>query len=128
MSFTKNDRKLRSDSGKTFPVAGSPAFDSLTFQAAIADALRRDFGGSTAAVKRVAKLVRANERGVRNWFDARNGPSGEHLVTLMQHSPAVVQAVLVMSGRDTLTKAMLVADAKERVRHILELLDALSAD
>lgn len=52
MSFTKNDRKLRSDLGKTFPIAGSPAFDSLTFQAAIADALRRDFGGSTAAVKR----------------------------------------------------------------------------
>lgn len=32
----------------------------------------------------------------------------------MQHSPAVVQAVLVMSGRDTLTKAMLVADAVDR--------------
>jgi hypothetical protein len=76
MSFTENDRNFRSRSGKTFPMAGAPGFDSVAFQEVIADALRRDFGGSTTAVKRVAKLVRANERGVRNWFEARNGPSG----------------------------------------------------
>jgi hypothetical protein len=126
MSFTENDRNFRSDSGKTFPVAGSAEFDSLSFQAAIADALRRDFSGSPASVKQLAKLVRANERAVRNWFDAKNGPSGEHLVRLMRHSPAVVETVLGMSGRFGLVQAMLVADAKDRVRRILVMLDDLT--
>ena len=97
----------------------------MAFQAAIADALRRVFGGSTAAVKRVAKLVRANERGVRNWFEARNGPSGEHLVTLMSHSPAVVDAVLAMSGQVNLIRAKLVGDARIRLREILDMLDGM---
>jgi hypothetical protein len=127
MSFTENDRNFRSESGKTFPNAASPAFDSVAFQEAIADALRRDFGGSTAAVKRVARLVRANERGVRNWFDAKNGPSGEHLVMLMRQSPAVVEAVLTMSGQSGLMRAKLVADAKERISQILTLLDGITS-
>jgi len=125
MSFTENDRKLRSRSGKTFPNAGSPRFDSVAFQAAIAEALRRDFGGSTAAVKRVAKLVRANERGVRNWFEARNGPSGEHLVALMRHSPSVVEIVLTISDQLDLVRLKLVVDARERVLEILVALDAV---
>src|ERR1035437_7010954 len=109
MSFTENDRNFRSDSGKTFPVAGSPAFDSAAFQAAIASGLRRDFGGTTAAIKRLARLVKANERGVRNWFEAKNGPSGEHLVMLMHHSPAVLETVLAMSGHTDLVRLSLVA-------------------
>lgn len=126
MSFTENDRKLRSRLGKTFPNAASPAFDSVAFQEAIAAALRRDFGGSTASVKRVAKLVRANERGVRNWFEARNGPSGEHLIMLMRHSPAIVEAVLAMAGHVQLLRAKLVADAQNRVREILVMVDDMS--
>jgi len=98
----------------------------MSFQAAIADALHRDFSGSPGSVKRLAKLVRANERAVRNWFDARNGPSGEHLVILMHHSAAVVETVLTMSGRASLVQAKLVTDARDRVRQILEMLDDLT--
>ena len=75
---------------------------------------------------KLAKLVRANERAVRNWFDAKNGPSGEHLVVLMHHSPAVVEAVLSMSGRSRLVRAKLVADASDRVRLILAMLEELT--
>lgn len=125
MSFTENDRNFRSKSGKTFPVAGTSTFDSVAFQAAIAGALRTDFGGSTASVKRLARMTGANERSVRNWFDARNGPSGQHLVTLMRHSPAVVEAVLAMAGQGSLIEAKLVGDALDRVRQILERLGGL---
>ena len=127
MSFTENDRKFRSPSGKTFPSAGAPGFDSVSFQASIADALHCEFGHAPAAVKRVANLVRANERAVRNWFEARNGPSGEHLVMLMHHSPAVVEAVLALSGRMDLVQTKLIVDARDSVRHILELLDDLTS-
>ena len=71
--------------------------------------------------------MRANERAVRNWFEARNGPSGEHLVMLMHHSPAVVEAVLALSGRMDLVQTKLIVDARDSVRHILELLDDLTS-
>jgi hypothetical protein len=73
----------------------------------------------------VAKLVGSNERTVRNWFDGRNGPSGEHLVVLMHHSDAVVGTVLTLSGRDGLAQAQLVADASEKVKLILSILERL---
>lgn len=107
-------------------MVNSPAFDSFSFQAAIADALNQEFGGSPAAVKRVARLINANERAVRNWFDARNGPSGQHLVMLMHNSPAVVAAVLGLSGQSRLVKAKLAADARDRVRQILVMLDEIA--
>ncbi len=125
MSFTENDRNFRSDLGKTFPLASEAALDSGAFQAAIATALRTDFGGAPAAVKRLARATGANGRTVRNWFEARNGPSGHHLVALMRHSPSVAEAVLGMSGRRRLIEVKLVSDAKLRVQQILELLDEL---
>jgi hypothetical protein len=125
MSFTENDRKFRSKSGKTFPMAGSAAFGAASFREAIADALRQDFGGSTAAVKRVAQLVHANERAARNWFDARNGPNGDHLLSLTRHSAAVLETVLGLSGHLALLKFQLVAHARDRVRDILLMLEEL---
>jgi hypothetical protein len=125
MSFTENDRIFRSNSGKTFP-NGAAAAQRPRFTDAIAAALVLEFGDSPAAIKRVAKMLNANERAVRNWFDAKNGPSAEHLVRLMQHSTAVVQTVLVLAGRSELVRANLVADAKDRVRQILRLLDDIT--
>jgi hypothetical protein len=128
MSFPKNDRKLQSESGKTFPNSGAPRFDSTDFRAAVAEALWRDFGTSTAAFKRVARLIDANDRAVRNWFEASNGPSGEHLVRLMAHSPAVLEAVMGLSGRSALLHAAAVVDARDRIRELLAILDGLGAE
>ncbi|MGA0601532.1 hypothetical protein ACO2Q3_12585 [Caulobacter sp. KR2-114] len=125
MSFAESGRNLRPESGKPFPLDAS---EELSFSTAIADALRRDFGSNPSAVKRVARLVRANERGVRNWFEGRNGPSGEHLVLLMRHSNAVLEIVLALCGRYDLVHTQLVFDAKERVRQILSTLDTLLLD
>ena len=97
MSFTENDRKLRSKNGKSFHNGGK--YDGPTFADVIAQALKTDFGASPSAVKRVARLTHANERAVRNWFDSKNGPSGENLVSLMEHSDAIFAVVLASSRR-----------------------------
>ena len=94
MSRRKNDRKFRSESGKTFQ---GP--DPETFARAIAVALKAEFGSTPSAAKTVAQLTHSNERAVRNWLDAKNGPSGSNLVTLMLHSDRVLSAVLELADR-----------------------------
>jgi hypothetical protein len=98
MSFTENDRNFRSNIGKSFPDDGS--YDRRPIAGAIAEALQNDFGGTPSAVKRLARLTTSNERTVRNWLDAKNGPNGESLIKLMQHSDAVFEAVLQLAFRE----------------------------
>lgn len=78
MSFTENDRKVRSEIGKAFP-SGGTAEPLLPFVEAIARALRADFGSSPSTMKTVARMTGTNERTVKNWFDEKNGPTGENL-------------------------------------------------
>lgn len=85
MSFQKSDRNVR--------------LDSAEYVAAIAAAIRNGFGDSRSAIKAVARATGANERTVRNWFDAKNGPSGHHLINLVRHSDPVLGVVLTLSGR-----------------------------
>ena len=60
-------------------------------------------------------LTKANERAVKNWFMAKNGPTGRHLVDLVRTSDEVLEAVLLLSGREELVLAKKLADSK----HIL---------
>lgn len=41
----------------------------------------------------------AGERSVKGWISGRQGPSGEHLIALMQQSDAVWLAVVRLAGR-----------------------------
>ena len=84
MSFTENDRKIQSESGKSFPTSNEHA--RPLFVKTIALALKEEFGGGPSAIKTAARLTRANERTVRNWFEAKNGPSGENLIPLLRYS------------------------------------------
>jgi hypothetical protein len=117
MSLAKRDRKDRSVSGKVFP--------QKRFADAIALALRREYGGTHAAIKTVVALTGANERAVRNWFDAKNGPSGEFLIALCSHSDEVLETFLLMAGRMQHVQAKKVVDATNKLREILLMLDAL---
>jgi hypothetical protein len=119
MSFHKNDRKIQSKKGKSFP--GGLAHSDELFNQAIASALREEFGGGPSAVKTVARLTEANERAVRNWFEGTNGPSGRFLVRLIRQSDSVLKAVLTMAGRED--RMVLVALASLRG----QLLDAIAA-
>lgn len=125
--MTGKDRKLRSGSGKKFPPAPPAPGDGEQFATAVSEALRREFGTSPAAVKTVARLARANERAVKNWFDAKNAPSGELLVRLLQHSDEVLESVLHLAERNELLTKKKITDARRELREILAVLDDLLA-
>ena len=112
MSFSKKARNFRAEPGKKFP----DDCDQIGFVAAIAGALREEFGDTPAKIKAVARLTETNEKTVKNWFCGRNGPSGESLVGLMRHSPIVLQLILRRAGHPDLVKALQVAAAHEQLR------------
>jgi len=87
--------------------------------------LRPTHGGTHAAIKTVVALTGANERSVKNWFDAKNGPSGESLIALCSHSDEVLETFLLMAGRTEQLKAKRIADATNKLREILMLLDQI---
>lgn len=120
MSLTKKDRIIRSASGITIPQGGVAH--------AIAAALRSEYGSTHAAVKTVVALTGANERAVKNWFAAKNAPSGEFIVALCRHSDEVLEAFLLMAGREKQVKAKKIVDAMNRLREVLVLLDELQAN
>jgi len=93
------------------------------FPEMIAAALHEEWGSSPSARKAVGLITRANERAVRNWFDGRNGPSGENLVCLIQHSDAVLSAVLRASHRDQLLPAVGLLSLKTPLRSALQSLE-----
>ncbi len=127
MSFPKNTRMIRSDSGNTFPI-GPPGVGDERYAVVIAKALHSHFGGTHVAVKSVVALTGANERSVKNWFDAKNGPSGEHLIGLVRHSDAVLEAVLVLSGRDELITAKKIGDVRRKLAEIEVILGEIGSD
>ncbi|WP_288758710.1 hypothetical protein [uncultured Brevundimonas sp.] len=93
------------------------------FPELIAAALHEEWGASPSARKAVGLLTQANERAVRNWFDGRNGPSGENLVCLIRHSDAVLSAVLRASQRDQLLPAVALLRLKSSLRSALDNLE-----
>src|SRR5215212_954337 len=115
MSLTNVPRKIRSSSGKELP----------NYARVVADALRRDFGPAHGAAKLVAGLTKANERAVKNWFAAKNGPSGHHLVKLMHTSDAVLEAVLIMAGRRGHVTSKKLANTEQLLIQMLELVGEL---
>ena len=125
MSFTKHHRKIRSKLGKTFPIEEPKMPGSSGFALAIGDALRREFGATTGAVKVVVALTGANTRAVRNWFAAKNAPNGENLVDLIRHSDEVLETVLLMADRKELTKIKVVGDVEKHLIQALERMDRL---
>jgi len=121
MSFTESDRKVQPKSGKPLPdPANTP--DSA-FRMLIALAIREDYGDHPSSIKTVARLTRSNERAVRNWFEARNGPSGQNLVSLIQHSDAVLRAVLFLADRRTLNAAARLVGLRQGLVDLLTAID-----
>lgn len=125
MSPTSKDRKIRSETGKNLP---DDRLGSVPFAQAVAAALREEFGTLPAGVKTVARLAGANERAVKNWFQAKNGPSGELLVALCRHSELVLETVLRLAGRSDLMRIKKLTDFRSRIQEMRALLDDLEAD
>ena len=129
MSFREKARNFRPVSGKTFPKSSDrvAVTDEYEFTAVIAETLRNALGGSCMAIKTVVAYTGAGERTVKNWFDAKNGPNGENLIELMRHSDEVLEAVLLMSGREDILTAKKLVDARRTLVEMLEIIDRLQA-
>jgi hypothetical protein len=121
MSFSAKDRKLQTKIRRPFPSVDAP--ESLT--SAIAAALKAEFGSTPSALKTVAQLTRSNERAVRNWFEGKNGPSGENLVTLMRHSDLVLRTVLGLADRQDLVVAVGLTKLRRQLVDAVEAIDGL---
>jgi hypothetical protein len=121
MSFTENDRKIQSESGKSFPTSNEHA--RPLFVKTIALALKEEFGGGPSAIKTAARLTRANERTVRNWFEAKNGPSGENLIPLLRYSDVLLRAVLDLADRRDLGAAARVAELRQQLVDLVAAID-----
>ena len=127
MSFRKKGRKFRPVSGKTFPRASGrvAASDGYDFAAVIAETLRDTFGGTRMSVKTVMAYTGAGERTVKNWFEGKNGPNGENLVELVRHSDEVLEALLLMAGREDILAGKLLVDGRDKLIEMLEIIDQL---
>ena|SRR5579863_8966895 len=95
------------------------------FAEVIAAAMQAEWGATPSARKEVGRITRANERSVRNWFEGKNGPSGEHLVLLIRHSDAVLEAVLELADRQPLLPTAGVLGLRDRLKQIVEAIDDL---
>ena len=129
MSFPKKGRKFRTDSGKTFPKSSGriAISDSYEFAAVIAETLRGTFGETRMSVKTVMAYTGAGERTVKNWFGGKNGPNGENLVELVRNSDEVLEALLLMAGREDILAGKLLVDARDKLVEMLEIIDQLYA-
>lgn len=121
MSFSEKDRKLQSEFGTAFPNDGAAQPLART----IAFALKAEFGGTPSALKTVAQLTSSNERAVRNWFEAKNGPSAENLVVLMRHSDLVLRTVLGLAARQDLVVAVGLASLRRQLVDAVAAIDGL---
>jgi hypothetical protein len=129
MSFTKKDRNIQSESGKLIPEHQIDApVGSARFSAIVAEALQREFGATNAAVKIVVGFTHANERAVKNWFEAKNAPAGRHLISLVRHSDAMLETFLLLAGRKDLVTVKKFSDVREKVQEMLHLLADLHPD
>jgi hypothetical protein len=115
MSLSKLDLKIPGSSSRS------------TFAGAMAKALRDGYGQHTSAIKTVARLTGSHERAVKNWFAAKNGPRGDHLVLLLKESDHVLAAVLALSGRKEVLGALQVTAGRELLRDMLRQLDELTS-
>lgn len=130
MSFPNKGRKFRPISGKTFPNSHAKvtARSSYDFATVVAETLHEAFGGTRAAIKTVMAFTNAGERTVRNWFDGKNGPNGDNLVELVRHSDEVLEAFLLMAGREDVLSAKKLVDARDKLTEMLEIIDQLQDD
>lgn len=114
MSFPKE--------GKVFP----RAVEEAAYAFAIAGALRTGVGDTHQAVKTVARWTGANERTVKNWFAGACGPSGAHLLRLIQCSDEVLEVVLRVAGREQAIATNKLAIARDKLAEVVVLLNAVT--
>src|SRR6516165_10567209 len=110
--------------GNQFPNSVRSRCNGESYAKAIGTALRSELGTSHQATKTVMRWTGANERTVKNWFSGRRGPRGEHLLSLVRHSSAVLEAVLRLAGREQLIAGKMLLDVRSTLLKMLASIDA----
>lgn len=95
--------------GKKFPSGIDRDRASAAFARVVAEALVADLGQTHRAAKILMGWTGAAERTVKHWLAGSHGPSGSHLVILMQESDAVLGAILAAAGRGDVAPGLPVA-------------------
>lgn len=113
--------------GKVLPKQDERGTSKLTYAAAVAAALRTELGDSHRAIKIVMKWTGASERTAKNWLTGTRGPTGDHLVSLVRHSDAVLKIFLQLAGRETSLVSVNLAYARSRLAQVLGSIDDLLA-
>jgi hypothetical protein len=108
--------------GNSLPIAAVNGA-GLSYEQAIAAALRQELGGTNKAIKTLTRWTGAHDRTVKNWLSGFAGPSSTHLVRLMRSSDIVFDAVLKLAGRDSVPTQIDVAEARDLLKRAALLLD-----
>ncbi|AQQ05388.1 hypothetical protein B0E33_18885 [Roseibium algicola] len=100
-------------------------YDAEAYAAVIATALRTELGSTHRSIKTIRRWTGASERTATNWLSADNGPSGPHLASLAHHSDAVLEAFLIMAGRDRAVIDLQVTKMRSELAQALEKIDSI---
>ncbi|WP_298813242.1 hypothetical protein [uncultured Roseibium sp.] len=101
-------------------------YDSAAYAALIATALQSELGNTHRAVKTIRRWTGAGERTATNWLSAENGPSAPHLALLAHHSDTVLEAFLIMAGRQRMIVDFRVSHIREKLVAALDTIDSLT--
>ena len=115
MSLPKKGRK-------DLPALGNALPPVPRFADAVAAALHRQYGDSHGGIKSVMHCAGVSERTAKNWFQAKNGPNGESLVRLCQHSDQVLDTVLLLAGRTRQLRVKKFGEIRTALKQMLALL------
>jgi hypothetical protein len=94
-----------------------------TFPTAISYALKAQLGLTHQSIKTVMRWTGAGERTVKNWFAGSSGPSGPHLVRLIQNSDEALAVLLILAGRKELMAASRMLDMRNKLAETLKEVD-----
>jgi hypothetical protein len=107
--------------GKELPI--SPTASS-SYALTIAEVLASELKGTRRAIKTVTKWTGASERTVKNWLSGRRGPSGQHLIALLGQSDALLERILVLTGRGSVIELRRLDALKETLVEAIAAIEA----
>jgi len=112
--------------GKELPMTRRNS--SIGYAPAIAEALSTELRGSNRAIKTVMRWTGASERTVKGWLSGRSGPSGEHLISLLQNSDTLLERVLRLAGRGSPIERRRLEALKNAMTEVVATIEALLAE
>jgi len=113
--------------GKELPTQRKRRRTSSPFAVCIAQSLDEELKGSRRAIKTIMKWTGASERTVKGWLAGSNGPSGEHMISLIRCSNRVFKCVMDLTGRKEVIASKELVSLQKRLRDTIVSIDAVVA-